>query len=293
MNNLKLQADRDSSRGSSDGNYIRSVSKQSTHTNGSTGKQTSKPPLNNSSSQSSLPKMSNIMDNQSKMVAKKSNFAIDEGKRHETIKVEKQTTKPLMAKFNGQESNSPMFSQSIDPSIIKPNLTQSTSNSVHQSREFVGQGKRKEESKHEPFVHPQSKRVEKQDSSSNGSQQEQQDDEAQDSSDEEQEQPQPEESDEDEFPVALNRLVFSFLPQDVAEDLNDKNDWKKRTTAIQKMENLIKKQLRSPNDDFPIYITDICKKMCKMMHDSNFKISLTSLRIVHSLCQKYSKEISE
>jgi hypothetical protein len=28
-----------------------------------------------------------------------------------------------------------------------------------------------------------------------------------------------------------------------------------------------------------------------MMHDSNFKISLTSLRIIHNLCIKYPKEI--
>lgn len=46
-----------------------------------------------------------------------------------------------------------------------------------------------------------------------------------------------------------------------------------------------------PNEDFPIYVTDVCKKMCKMMHDSNFKISLTSLRIIHNLCTKYPKEV--
>jgi hypothetical protein len=32
--------------------------------------------------------------------------------------------------------------------------------------------------------------------------------------------------------------------------------------------------------------------MSKMIDDSNFKISLTSLRIIHNLCIKYSKEIA-
>lgn len=31
--------------------------------------------------------------------------------------------------------------------------------------------------------------------------------------------------------------------------------------------------------------------MSKLMHDSNFKISLTSLRVIHNLCMKYPKEI--
>ena len=36
----------------------------------------------------------------------------------------------------------------------------------------------------------------------------------------------PEDNEEDEFPVALNGLVFSFLPSEIAEKLNNANDWK-------------------------------------------------------------------
>lgn len=115
-------------------------------------------------------------------------------------------------------------------------------------------------------------KVEKQGSSSEGQEEVEQEDEENDSDDE-----------EFEFPVALNGLVFSFLPQEVADRLNHQPDWKKRVSAIQETETLIKKQFSRPNEDFPIYITDICKKMCKMMHDNNFKISLTSLRIIHNL----------
>ncbi len=48
------------------------------------------------------------------------------------------------------------------------------------------------------------------------------------------------ESDEEEFPVALNGLVFSFLPPQIADKLNDQNDWKNRVSALQETENLIK-----------------------------------------------------
>ncbi len=39
------------------------------------------------------------------------------------------------------------------------------------------------------------------------------------------------ESDEEEFPVALNGLVFSFLPPQIADKLNDQHDWKTRVSA--------------------------------------------------------------
>ena len=87
-------------------------------------------------------------------------------------------------------------------------------------------------------------RVEKQQQSSEGSE-ENEDDEN--------------ESDGEEFPVALNGLVFSFLPPEIADRLNDQKDWKKRVSALQETENLIKKQFSRPNEDFQIYITDMCK----------------------------------
>ena len=123
-----------------------------------------------------------------------------------------------------------------------------------------------------PTPHSHSIKIEKQESSSEEEQNEENEPDAAD-----------DDSDEEEFPVAANRLVFSFLPIEIAESLNEEKDWKKRTYAIQECETLIKKQFSKPNEDFSIYITDICKKMCKMMHDNNFKISLTSLRIIHSL----------
>lgn len=33
-------------------------------------------------------------------------------------------------------------------------------------------------------------------------------------------------NDDDEFPVALNGLVFSFLPAEIADKLNNVSDWK-------------------------------------------------------------------
>ena len=272
MNNLQMH-DSSSSKGSD--NYKRSMSKQSTYSNAR--KNPIKPPLNNSSSQSSLSKMSNAveLDRDSTVGSKMSSFGLDKSKRHDTIQVEKQTSKPLMSHSRSRDDQqSPTLKKSVDNSLIKPNLLQS----VHTSHEYSNNISQAEEEKH-PRVE-QNYNIEKESSSS--SEDEEQPVEQEDDSDE---------SEEEEFPVALNRLIFSFLPQEIAYSLNDQKDWKKRTTAIQKMEALIKKQLSHPNEDFPIYITDICKKMCKMMHDSNFKISLTSLRILHSIWLKYPGEV--
>jgi two-component sensor histidine kinase len=74
--------------------------------------------------------------------------------------------------------------------------------------------------------------------------------------------------------------VWSFLPIEIADKLNESSDWRQRTTAIEEVESLLTKEIENPNPDFADYITDICKKMLKMITDINFKISLTSLRII-------------
>ena len=199
-------------------------------------------------------------------------------KSHQTIKVE-QTTKPVLSKKR----------YSKEDQVVHHNQNEDKDNKkITDSKPVTDQDKSSdnEEDKYtHTHTHSHTIKVEKQESSSETEEEAEQDEE-QEEEEEEQEQ-----SDDEEFPISLNGLVFSFLPQATAEKLNDENDWKKRTQAIQETENLIKKQFSRPNEDFPIYITDICKKMWKMMHDSNFKISLTSLRIIHNLCVKYPKEI--
>lgn len=203
----------------------------------------------------------------------------NEERRHETLKID-QAKKPLFGKSSNTVCEKHDTMESFQESSMKPTLTANTivKDRSQTSSEEPESSEEEEEEKATPLSN--AIKVEKQESSSEGdSEPEQEDQEEQDN-----------ESDE-EFPVALNRLVFSFLPQEIADKLNDTQDWKKRTYAIQETENLIKKQFVRPNEDFSLYIPDICKKMCKMMHDSNFKISLTALRIIHNLSMKYSKEI--
>lgn len=277
MNNLKYEDDMQSKKMVED-RYNYNASKQSIT---QTLKQAPvKSPMNNSSSQSSIGQVAGIMDlgNKKKIGSLHSAMNTEEERRHETLKPEKQTTKPLLSKTSQGKPKQSEALRSYDDSSSKPSFTANTIVSNHPQSDSESDPEEAEEQKH-IVTTKNTIKVEKQESSSEEEQaQEAEDDNA-------------EQSDEDEFPVALNGLVFSFLPQEVAEKLNSPDDWKKRTYAIQETENLIKKQFARPNEDFPIYITDICKKMCKMMHDSNFKISLTSLRIIHNLCMKYPKEI--
>jgi hypothetical protein len=232
--------------------------------------------INNSSSQSSLGNFTGIMDlsSKKKSIHATSSIPNDGERKHETLKVEgQQTSKPLLSKTAAKVVRRWDTNESFDDEgSINPTLT---ANTIVNHQEQSSSSSEEEKL----IIHKSNAiKVEKQESSSEGQEEiEQEDDEN--------------ESDDEEFPVALNGLVFSFLPQEIAERLNHEQDWKKRVSAIQEMENLIKKQFSRPNEDFPIYVTDICKKMWKMMHDSNFKISLTALRIIHNLWMKYPKEI--
>lgn len=91
--------------------------------------------------------------------------------------------------------------------------------------------------------------------------------------------------------MAINEKVWGVIPQAVADALNKNNDWKSRTKAIEEVEIAVTKELENPFDDFHLYITDICKKMIKMVSDSNFKISLTSLLIIQKVAAKYASEL--
>lgn len=239
MNNLRLNDD-SSSKSSVEDNLVKSVSKKSPY---SKSKQQIKPQMNNSNSQSSLSKVSNFAELSNQNYTIQNGYINDASKRHETIKIEKQTTKPLMPKSNSMDDYAPNFGkQSESANFIKPNLTQPS----NKSRDFTTSKTEIEEDKHfQPIVTPQSIRIEKQVSSS------------EEEPDEDNEEEEDQNQSDEEYPVALNQLIYSFLPQDIAEDMNNRNDWKKRTAAIQKFEGLIKKQLSTPSEDFPIYVSDI------------------------------------
>lgn len=83
--------------------------------------------------------------------------------------------------------------------------------------------------------------------------------------------------------------MWTFLTEEIADKLNDETDWKKRTEAIEQLEIQLRKELENPHRDFADYVEDIIKKMLKMVSDINFKISLTSLRVIQTLTNTYSQ----
>lgn len=265
MNNLQIN-EKLRSEALNEQRSIKNDSKQSTKMSSN---KAPVPPINNSSSQSSLNQMTGIMDLGSKKKGAKAQTSMNtqEERRHETLKLDDhKVSKPLMSKTSHDMVKNIETTESFDGRSNKPNFT---SQSIVKSQPQSSDSEEPEEEN--KYATNQPIRVEKQEESSEEKEVEQEQNDKDDSDEEE------------EFPIALNGLIFSFLPQEVAERLNNEEDWKRRTQAIQETENLIKKQFARPNENFMFYVPDILRKMCKMMHDSNFKVSLTSLRIIHNL----------
>ena len=75
------------------------------------------------------------------------------------------------------------------------------------------------------------------------------------------------------------------------EEKLDSKDWKVRSHTIEQVEILLKAELAKPNSEFEVYVEDITLKMLKMCIDSNFKVSLTALRIINLLTHQFASQI--
>jgi hypothetical protein len=239
MNNLQIN-EKLRSEALNDRRSIKNDSKQS---NRMSSNKVSVPPINNSSSQNSLNQMTGIMDlgSKKKGIKAQSSMNTQEERRHETLKIDDhKVSKPLISKTSHDMVKNTETMDSFDARSIKANFTsQSIVKSQPQSSDSEEPEEENKYATHQPI------RVERQEESSEDKEVEPENN-GNDDSDQ-----------EEEFPIALNGLIFSFLPQEVAERLNNQEDWKKRTQAIQETENLIKRQFARPNENFMLYIPDI------------------------------------
>jgi hypothetical protein len=161
---------------------------------------TSKPQISNSASSqntlSDMPKVvSSLGHKQSKPNLKQEKHTVFDDKRHDSLKNEVHLTKPLLAK---REKNEHTVEAKHTPANEKKKYSQPI---VKRNQQELSSGSEHSENK---------------ESSS------EEDEEVE----EEEEEEEAEEEDNEEFPVALNGLVFSFLPQQTALKLNDQTDWK-------------------------------------------------------------------
>lgn len=86
------------------------------------------------------------------------------------------------------------------------------------------------------------------------------------------------------FPINDKGLIFGFLSQDLVENLGPQSTVKSRASAIETLENKLIAIL-NPTKIFEIkpYIDHFFMFLEKLMKDQNFKVSVTSIRI---LCKK-------
>ena len=83
--------------------------------------------------------------------------------------------------------------------------------------------------------------------------------------------------------IANNGLVYSFLPVQVAEKLFASDNLEIVLKGLEETESILSKELQNPNPEFNQYVVDFCTKICDLSKGTHFKVTLTSLRIIHKL----------
>lgn len=86
---------------------------------------------------------------------------------------------------------------------------------------------------------------------------------------------------ESRYPTAQNELFFSFLNEQQVDALNESNQWKERTNAIEAIENELNLILSSTDKkiDFLPFSTPFLGFIIQYVKDINFKISITAINI--------------
>lgn len=86
---------------------------------------------------------------------------------------------------------------------------------------------------------------------------------------------------ESSYPRGPNGLFFGFLEDNLIEALNENNQWKERTSSIEAIESSLNSAIAGDRKvDFIPYATGFLGFMIQYIPDINFKISLTTIKII-------------
>lgn len=89
---------------------------------------------------------------------------------------------------------------------------------------------------------------------------------------------------ESRHPRGQNGLYFGFLEEEVIESLNENRQWKDRTNGIETIEAKMNTILQTEKKlEFLPYATPFLGFMINYIQDINFKISMTSIKIITKL----------
>ena len=78
-----------------------------------------------------------------------------------------------------------------------------------------------------------------------------------------------------------NNLVFGFIPPSLMQQLEDQDNWRLRISAIQELESIVT-SLDSFEEVMP-YMAVLVRFLNKLLEDSNFKISISTLNILREI----------
>lgn len=86
---------------------------------------------------------------------------------------------------------------------------------------------------------------------------------------------------ESRYPLAQNGFYFGFLEEATIEGLSENNQWKERTSSIEAIESKLNQLISSEKKvDFMPYSNHFLGFMIQFIPDINFKISLSSIKII-------------
>ncbi len=89
---------------------------------------------------------------------------------------------------------------------------------------------------------------------------------------------------ESRYPIGQNNLVFGFLDEAIVDQLGENCSWKDRTSAVEAIESRLNTILQSEKKvDFLPYSTSFLGFIIQFISDINFKISLTTVKMIAKL----------
>lgn len=77
--------------------------------------------------------------------------------------------------------------------------------------------------------------------------------------------------------------AFGIFPQQLINDLDEKNDWQVRSSAIEEVEKIVENSMDNQIKDFIPFLNDFLNLLMRLLQDSNFKVCIINFNILSKI----------
>lgn len=77
--------------------------------------------------------------------------------------------------------------------------------------------------------------------------------------------------------------AFGIFPQQLINNLDEKNGWEVRSTAIEEVEKIVENSLDNQIKDFIPFLNDFLNLLMRLLQDSNFKVCIINFNILSKI----------